>query len=169
MRTGASALSKASSIVISLLERGLKALSYILLKVGHMQNRVIKRAIPLRTAVGGTCCRESALFIKSSTMENLKKQVTRIRRLGASVKRERRSKSCTLKATSFPVRGAVALKVTFGKSRPVIFSLMLVLPLVEPSGKEELSDEDWAVAAIAQNITSKEAKRSLFMFFLVNK
>ena len=169
MRTGASALPKASSMVISLLERGLKALSYMPLNVGHMQKSVIKRAIPLSTAVGGTCCRESALFIKSRTIEKRKKQVVRIKRLGASVKRERRSKSCTLKATSFPVRGAVALKVTLGKSSPVILSLMLVFPRVEPSGNDDVSDEDWAVTAIAQKKASKEAIRILFMFFLVNK
>ena len=56
-------------------------------------NKVIKKAIPFNTAVGGTCCRDKARLIKSSTMENRRKQVTRIKILGARVKIVRVSKS----------------------------------------------------------------------------
>jgi len=63
---------------------------------------VINKAIPFKTEVGGTCCRERALLIKSRTIENLKKEVVRIRRLGAKVRTVRRRRSCTEKATCCP-------------------------------------------------------------------
>ena len=40
-----------------------------------MTKIVIKKAIPFNTAVGGTCCKDKALLIKSNTIENLKNAV----------------------------------------------------------------------------------------------
>ena len=65
----------------------------------------MNKAIPFKTAVGGTCCNDNALFIKSNTMENLKKEVTKINILGAKVKIVRRIKILTENATSLPVCG----------------------------------------------------------------
>ena len=74
----------------------------IVVKVGHIIKSVIKKAIPLTTEVGGTCCSESARLIKSRTIEKRRKQVTRMSRLGARVRTVSKSKSLTEKATSLP-------------------------------------------------------------------
>jgi len=64
---------------------------------------VIKNAIPLSTAVGGTCCRERARLIKSRTIEKRKKHVVKIKMLGASVSTVSKRSTCTENATSLPV------------------------------------------------------------------
>jgi tryptophan synthase beta subunit len=60
----------------------------------------MNKAIPFKTAVGGTCCKESALFIKSKTIEKRKKQVTKIKILGAKVKIVNKRSTLIEKATS---------------------------------------------------------------------
>jgi hypothetical protein len=79
-------------------------------KVGHIIKIVIKRAMPIKTWLGGTCWRERARLTKSSTMEILRKLVIRMMMLGARERTVRRRRSWREKATSCPPSGFLTVR-----------------------------------------------------------
>ena len=115
----------------------------------------------VKTAVGGTCWRFNARLIKSKTIENLKKQVTKIKILGASVKTVNISNNLTEKATSDPVWGSVISIETFGIIGPLIRSFISVVPFTEPEGKLL-----WAFKVGIENKNKKQTKKIDLTFII---
>jgi hypothetical protein len=107
-----------------------------------MIKRVKKRDIPIRTWLGGTCCRERARLIKSRTMEILRKLVIRIRMLGARDRMVIRSSNWREKATSRPDSGFRMVRSIKGITGSAGASGMAMVPGVDRSGKGRV----WAPA-----------------------
>jgi hypothetical protein len=70
-----------------------------------MMKSVRKKAMPMSTCPGGTCCRDKARLIKSSTMDMRRKLVSRMTILGARDNIVSSRSNCMLNATSWPVSG----------------------------------------------------------------
>jgi hypothetical protein len=70
-----------------------------------MMKMVKKKAIPMSTWFGGTCCRDKARLTKSRTIDTRRKLVIRMIMLGARDNTVRMRRSWRLKAISCPVSG----------------------------------------------------------------
>jgi hypothetical protein len=121
---------------------------------------VMNREIPRSTWLGGTCWRERARLIKSSTMEILRKLVMRRMMLGARERTVRRRSNWREKATSRPLSGFLIERSIKGTTGIPGGAGMFMVPWTDISGK---GSDSWAAApGRAGRASSKRNKGANF-------